>query len=73
MPEVITAPCKDCTKRRLHCHSICEAYKAFRQYRQSVSEQKLKIIDEKDFIKAVKNKAMSINIKRRMRERQRRR
>jgi hypothetical protein len=72
MSKVITAPCKDCTKRQLHCHSICEDYKAYREYRQSVSKEKMKIIDEKDFIKAVKSKAAHININHKMRERQRR-
>ena len=60
--QEITAPCKDCQKRHLHCHSSCEDYKKFRQYRDHIHEQKMKRVDETDFIRAVKHKATRINI-----------
>lgn len=26
-----SAPCKDCKKRQLHCHDVCERYAAFKE------------------------------------------
>ena len=72
MPEVITGPCKDCLKRELHCHSSCEEYKAFKQYRDSIREQRYQRIEEIDFLRAVKRKAADINIKCRQSDRRRR-
>jgi hypothetical protein len=71
--EVITAPCKDCQKRQLHCHSSCEEYKAFKQYRDSIREQRYQRIEEIDFLRAVKRKAALINIKAQMSDKRRRR
>jgi hypothetical protein len=33
-------PCKDCTERSATCHGTCEAYKAFRQYRDEYNKTK---------------------------------
>ncbi len=33
-------PCKDCTERTKTCHVTCEAYKAFRQYRDEYNKTK---------------------------------
>ena len=33
----ITGPCKDCIKRKLHCHSSCEDY---RKYKDAMKEVK---------------------------------
>lgn len=73
MPEVITAPCKDCQKRQLHCHSSCEEYKAFDQYRREIRERKMKRAEESDFMRAVKRKAALINIKTQLSDKRRRR
>lgn len=32
---MIRVPCKDCTKRHLHCHSSCDEYK---QYKSEVDK-----------------------------------
>ena len=31
------APCKDCPERSVTCHSECEKYLAFKEYRQKVT------------------------------------
>ena len=62
MPEVITAPCKDCSRRQLHCHSSCEDYREYREYRDRVNAEKMKCVEEADFMRAVKRKAARINI-----------
>lgn len=31
------APCKDCEKRHLGCHSDCKDYKEFTEYRKYIS------------------------------------
>lgn len=36
------SPCKDCTKRKLKCHSSCEDYKEFRKNCDKKSDEKLK-------------------------------
>ena len=72
--QAITAPCKDCQRRQLHCHSSCEEYKSFEQHRQAIREQKMKRVDEAEFIKAIKHKitAYSIRVKRSDERRKRR-
>ena len=63
MGEILTeAPCKDCQRRQLHCHSSCGDYKAYREYRDRIHEEKMKRVDETDFIRAVKRRATRINI-----------
>lgn len=71
MGEILTeAPCKDCQRRQLHCHSSCGDYKAYREYRDRIHEAKMKRVDEADFMRAVKRKAARINIQmQRVRER----
>lgn len=61
MPEKPTAPCKDCPKRVPHCHSVCERYKQYREQLDSEHEKRRAIMDEADFIRAVKRKAARIN------------
>ena len=29
-------PCKDCTDRAVCCHSVCEQYKAYKEYNDSL-------------------------------------
>ena len=63
MAERTEAPCKNCSKRELHCHSSCEEYKEFEQYRQAIREQKMKRVDEAEFIKAIKHKVATYSIR----------
>lgn len=35
-----SAPCKDCEKRELGCHSKCEKYKEYRKQHDALSELK---------------------------------
>lgn len=70
---VVEAPCKDCTKRQLHCHSSCEAYRKYRQHREQVYAEKMKQADESDFMRAVKRKAAISNIRAQMSDKRRRR
>ena len=37
---MINAPCKDCIKRQLGCHSTCQDYKQFRKERDFVNQQR---------------------------------
>ena len=34
------APCKDCEKRVVGCHSSCEEYKKFREFRNELNEKR---------------------------------
>lgn len=70
---VVEAPCKDCTKRQLHCHSSCEAYMKYREHREQVYAEKMKRADESDFMRAVKRKAAISNIRAQMSDKRRRR
>lgn len=70
---VVEAPCKDCTKRQLHCHSSCEAYREYRRYREQVYAEKMKRADESDFMRAVKRKAALISIRTQLSDKRRRR
>ena len=63
MPERTEAPCKDCPRRQLHCHSTCEEYGEYRQYRDRIHAEKMKYLDEADFMRSVKRKAARINQK----------
>jgi len=38
------APCRDCTKREIGCHSTCKDYKAYRAKHES---DKMRIIEAK--------------------------
>lgn len=38
---MISSPCKDCMKRELGCHSICEAYKEFAQMKDNERKKSL--------------------------------
>lgn len=38
--SAISAPCKDCEKRRLGCHGKCEEYKAFRAELDALNERR---------------------------------
>lgn len=37
--EYVKCKCKDCTNRTLTCHSECEDYKRFLEYREQVKKQ----------------------------------
>lgn len=73
MPERTEAPCKDCSRRQLHCHSTCEEYREYRQFREQIYAEKKKRADESDFMRAVKRKAALINIKAQLSDKRRRR
>ena len=73
MPERTEAPCKDCPKRQLHCHSSCEAYRKYREHREQIYAEKMKRAEESDFMRAVKRKAALINISAQMSDKRRRR
>lgn len=73
MRERTEAPCKDCPKRQLHCHSNCEAYRKYREHREQVYAEKMKRADESDFMRAVKRKAALINIRSQLSDKRRRR
>lgn len=62
MPERTEAPCKDCSRRQIHCHSTCEEYREYRQYRDRVHDEKMQRVEEADFMRAVKRRAARINI-----------
>lgn len=32
----VEVPCKDCSRRKLSCHSICEDYKKYREWLDSI-------------------------------------
>lgn len=36
------APCKGCSDRKIGCHSMCERYLAFAEYRKRINETRLK-------------------------------
>ena len=36
----MSAPCKDCGKRRLGCHDECEAYNEYSRKRQEMLDEK---------------------------------
>lgn len=42
----VNAPCKDCEKRQVGCHSTCEPYIKFAQERKEMNEAKVKEIEE---------------------------
>ncbi len=35
------APCKDCPERSVMCHSECDKYLAFKEYRKKVAADKI--------------------------------
>ncbi len=37
------APCMDCDKRYLGCHSVCEPYKQFVKEKKAINEKRQKI------------------------------
>lgn len=39
------APCMDCDKRYLGCHSVCELYKQFVKEKRAINEKRKKIND----------------------------
>ena len=39
------APCMDCDKRYLGCHSVCEQYKQFVEEKRAINEKRKKIND----------------------------
>ena len=38
----MTAPCLDCPDREMGCHSKCEKYQKYREYRHKIYEARLK-------------------------------
>lgn len=40
MKMIKTAPCKDCPRRKVGCHSKCSEYQAYRAYLDSLLERK---------------------------------
>ena len=72
MAEKLTAPCKDCPKRKLHCHSLCGDYRAYREYMEMVRELRMQRVEESDFIRAIKRKAANINTRRKLEGKRRR-
>ena len=73
MPERITAPCRDCPDRKLHCHRVCERYRSYQALLEAEHEKRRKIYDEIRFITAVKRKSALIGMKNRKSDRRRRR
>lgn len=39
---ITNAPCKDCSERHIGCHSECEKYKSFREFKMIQYEKKIK-------------------------------
>lgn len=37
----MVAPCKDCAKRELGCHSRCDKYKEYEEERRQIRERRL--------------------------------
>lgn len=46
MAKEVKAPCKDCKERKVtedyNCHTYCEKYLAFQEYRKEVAESIIK-------------------------------
>ena len=38
-------PCKDCTRRKLLCHSTCTAYKEWKTWHEENKEQKVDVVN----------------------------
>lgn len=48
------SPCKDCSKRVMHCHSTCVEYSEYKGILQTISDNRVKYIKEKDcFVESV--------------------
>lgn len=43
------SPCKNCTKRQLHCHSQCEAYADYKRKLEIAREEENKRVEENNF------------------------
>ncbi len=52
----IFSPCKDCKDRYELCHSMCEKYKDYREYRDYISNQRIADYSGAPKIKHLKKK-----------------
>lgn len=43
------SPCKNCTKRQLHCHSSCKAYGEYKRKLEIAREEENKRAEENNF------------------------
>lgn len=55
----MTAPCKGCEYRHLHCHASCEKYAAYVNERHGYQEQKRKDAQLIEYIQKCKNRRKS--------------
>lgn len=44
----LQAPCRNCDKRHMNCHSTCEGYIAFNKANEAVREKKLQKVHIQD-------------------------
>ena len=53
----VNAPCKDCERRFLGCHSTCEEYKEFKEFREAYNMDRKAKLDStnKTYILRYKN------------------
>ena len=51
-------PCKDCVRRKLLCHSFCDEYAKFKEWREEVLKRKTEDVEGKNYAidKAIKIK-----------------
>jgi len=46
---LVKAPCHNCEDRCIGCHSICDRYAEFRAYKDMISREHVKAVDERSF------------------------
>ena len=73
MPERITAPCRDCPDRKLHCHSSCERYKQYKDTLEDYKAKKATENAEKAFYADIKGAVKRLRDHKRGSDRRRRR
>lgn len=66
---MIDAPCADCQKRHVGCHSDCEDYKAWKSRQMSVAENKRKAKAEQSMLDSYTVKSASKYKRRKMGQR----
>lgn len=52
----VKVPCKQCQKRYLGCHSVCDEYKAYRVNMDAIKENRNKDTEQREFMMKVRTK-----------------
>ena len=45
----MTAPCKECTERKLGCHTTCDKYQEFNKQRELIRQNRLKSFQKDEY------------------------